>query len=99
MEEIPGDHPYVSIGRAAVKAAWLIEKEKERKATPEEVIERMQEWATTGNLAFGIYEAVEHGVKWKTKRNRINKTYVIGSCVKTLERWHESRHRADSGAQ
>lgn len=99
MQGIPGSIPNVTIGQAAVKAAWLIELANKREATVEEVIVQLQAWANTGNHVFGLEEVIAHGVTWKTKRTRTVKPYVIGSCVKTLELWNKSRRRADSRTQ
>lgn len=87
----PGKLPNVAIGKLAIKAAWEIECETGRHATADEVIKRLQAWATKGEDGY-LHSKIKFGVMWIPKRSNIAKEYKIEACGKTLEKWLESRH-------
>lgn len=90
--EPPGKMPRVTIGRLAVKAAWQIECQLNRKATANEVIYKLQEWCKnkkTADLEF-LIDVIPQGVKWMTTKTH-EKKYHIDACASTLKIWHQSR--------
>jgi hypothetical protein len=61
--DIPGKIPKVTIGKLAVKAAWEIECEVNRKAAASEVISKLQEWVKIKSHE-ALVEVIPHGVSW-----------------------------------
>lgn len=91
--EMPGKLPRVAIGRLAVTAAWQIERECNRAATANKVIERLQAWATDGEYPDILLRAAprKRAVIWMTKKTGQEKEYDVGACGKTLDEWRKSR--------
>ena len=91
----PGTLPNIAIGKLAIKAAWEIECKTGRSATADDVMARLQEWAEKGDCEY-LHSKFKSGVKWIPKRTNNPKVYSLEACGKALERWQDSRHRADS---
>jgi hypothetical protein len=91
-DKIPGKLPRVAAGRLAVKAAWQIECETNRRASAKEVIARLQAWAENGNAPEILIESMpkKRAVKWLTAKGE-ERDYGLEACKKTLEAWHKSR--------
>jgi hypothetical protein len=89
---IPGKLPNTSMGKLAIKAAWLIEGESKRAATSKQVIARLQEWADGGHEPATLLKSDKnnHAVIWITGK-RAEKSYDIEACGKALENWMASR--------
>lgn len=87
-----GKLPNTSMGKLAIKAAWLIEGETNRAATAKQVMTRLQEWADGGHEPATLLKSDKknHAVKWITGK-RVEKSYDIEACGKTLETWTDSR--------
>lgn len=106
---IKGKMPTTSSGKNAVKAAWEIECEEHRQATPLEVMARLRAWGKAGvgdelldsdKLPSGLSPSVTAELKngaipWQTRRGV--RAFSLEACEKTLERWHKSRQQADIG--
>jgi hypothetical protein len=89
-DEPPGKMPRCAIGKLAIKAAWQIECETKRKATPNEVIEKLQAWAIGGEDGY-LRDKIPLGVTWRPKRSDIDKKFEIEACSKALDVWELSR--------
>ncbi|MDP2822730.1 MAG: hypothetical protein Q8O52_08635 [Sulfuritalea sp.] len=89
--DIPGKLPRVAIGRLAVTAAWQIERETNRAATADKVIERLQAWATDGKHPDILLRAEpkKRSVIWMPKKTGLEKDYDVGACGKTLAEWRK----------
>lgn len=89
---IPGKLPNTSMGKLAIKAAWLIEGESKRAATAKQVMARLQDWADGGHEPATLLKSDKknHAVIWITGK-RVEKPYDIEACGKTLETWMASR--------
>lgn len=84
---IPGTMPRTAIGKLAIKAAWKIECETQKRATAKMVIEKLQQLVEeTTDLA----EETEKGVKWTTTKGK-QKEFDMDACGKALETWNKSR--------
>lgn len=86
-DEIPGKMPRTNIGKLAIKAAWQIECDTSKLATPKQVIEKLQAWTETEPE---LAETIPHGVKWTTTKGK-QKPFDIEACAKALETWQASR--------
>jgi hypothetical protein len=93
----PGKKPRVGSGIMTIEAAWQIECATGRKASANDVMNLLQEWADkgedTGILIASAKKA--RGVKWMTKK-RGERVFKIEACEKVLESWHNSRRQAES---
>ncbi len=85
--DIPGKMPNVKIGQLAVKAAWNIERETNKKASASAVIKMLQDWVATEDI---LLSAKPHGVEWTTS-NFTTAIYDVKTCSKTLSVWNKSR--------
>lgn len=86
-DEIPGKMPQTNIGKLAIKAAWQIECDTNKRATAKQVIEKLQAWTETEPE---LAETIPHGVKWTTTKGK-QKPFDIEACAKALETWQASR--------
>ncbi len=88
--EIPGKLPPVACGRLAIKAAWKIECQTERRASAKEVMATLRAWADTGQEPEVLIRSLAgHDVEWLAKG--IPKPYGLEACQKTLTKWYASR--------
>lgn len=85
--DIPGKMPNVKIGQLAVKAAWNIERETNKKASASAVIKMLQDWVATEDILLFVKP---HGVEWTTS-NFTTTIYDVKTCSKTLSVWNKSR--------
>lgn len=85
--EMPGKMPRTAIGKLTIKAAWKIECETGKRATPKLTIEMLQAWVETEPE---LVESIPHGVKWETTKGK-DKPFDIEACSKALEKWNTSR--------
>lgn len=93
-DEIPGKIPKTANCKLAIKAAWEIEKEAGKRATANQVIERLQTWVDHKDNPKAVTELthkIPNGVKWVTCAGKEN-NYDIEACRKTLENWNKSRN-------
>lgn len=90
--DIPGKLPNISVGRLAILAAWQIECEIKRAASRDEVMARLQKWATDGIYPETLIKAAKEkrAVEWNTTDMK-PKIYDIEACGKALKTWIESR--------
>jgi hypothetical protein len=84
---IPGKMPNIAIGQLAIKVAWKIECETGRRATANQVIQRLQKMEPEEPV---IEAVIANGVKWSLKKGG-EKRYDVGACAKTLENWNKTR--------
>ncbi len=86
--------PRVGIGKLVIKAALEIEGETERVATRDQVLERLQMWATNGSFPDVLHKVNPSGraVIWTTKKGA-TKLYDSENCGKALEVWGKTRKR------
>lgn len=92
-DKIPGKIPNTTIGKLAIKAAWLIECETGKRATAKQVIERLQSWVDHKDNPEAVTELtgkIANGVMWVTRAGK-GRPYDIGACQKALETWNKSR--------
>ncbi len=92
---IPGTIPRIAIGQLTVTEAWEIEREKGKRATAKEVLEKLQAWATNGQKYCHVLHPPPDkfrgsGVYWITGKSR-KKLYTLVACEKALEKWNKSR--------
>jgi hypothetical protein len=88
----------VSITKLALKAAWKIESERKRHASPDDVIAVLQSWISADEDDDYILRKPEEaeetdGVFWVTAGGG-RKAYGLEACRKTLEEWHKRRRQA-----
>ena len=90
--EPPGKMPKVGIGKLAVAAAWAIEGAQKRRATANEVMDRLREWTKDGTHSDVLRKPEGSGraVEWTTVKGK-SKKYDTEACGKTLETWMKSR--------
>jgi hypothetical protein len=86
-EDIPGKMPRTAIGKQAIKAAWQIECETSKLATPRQVIDRLQALVETEPELVAV---LPHGITWTTSKGA-EKAYEVEACAKTLGKWNTSR--------
>jgi hypothetical protein len=88
IEKLPSN----AIGKLAVKAAKEIEAKEERKATDNEVMSLLQNWADNGTEPATLKESkkINRAVIWITNKGTA-KEYSMEACQKTLESWNKSR--------
>lgn len=92
-DKIPGKIPNTTIGKLAIKAAWLIECETGKRATAKQVIERLQSWVDHKDNPEAVTELtgkIANGVMWVTRAGK-GRPYDIGACQKALETWNKNR--------
>jgi hypothetical protein len=84
--------PSRAVGKLAVKAAILIERETNRPASARQVMERLQKWADNGDEADILIAAdIENrAVVWLTGKRK-NTDFTIEACAKTLNNWYKGR--------
>ncbi|HDR9076028.1 TPA: hypothetical protein QDA97_004841 [Burkholderia vietnamiensis] len=85
----------ISITKLALKAAWKIESESKRHASPDEVIAVLQSWINTDEDDEYILRSLEDteetdGVFWVTAGGA-RKSYGLEACRKALADWHKRR--------
>lgn len=85
--EIPGKMARTAIGKQAIKAAWQIECATGKRATPNQVIDKLQALVKTEPELIGI---IPHGVEWTTTKGK-DKPFDIEACAKALDKWNTSR--------
>ncbi|MDO9227451.1 MAG: hypothetical protein Q8M09_00340 [Pseudomonadota bacterium] len=90
VERIPGTLPPVASGQLAIKAAWQIECETKRRATDKEVMDRLQQWANSGQEDALLKSLPSHAVEWLTKKQE-KRVFTLEACQKALAKWHKSR--------
>ena len=90
--EPDGKLPRIAIARLAIKAAYELEVSSGKRASANEVITLLQEWAKIGKHSDTLNrsEFPKRGVYWLTS-NAVNKTYSVEACQKALEKWNKSR--------
>lgn len=94
LQEFPGKMPTNSVNALAVKAAWEIECNEQRKVTSKEVMSRLQEWAKAGNESnLKGLTTDKRGVVWITSKSK-EKNYGIEALQRTLATWNNSRPKA-----
>ncbi|MBL8500469.1 MAG: hypothetical protein LZF85_07975 [Nitrosomonas sp.] len=97
-DDIPGKQPRIAIGKLAIKAAWEIEREhkSKRRATANEVMERLQSWADAGTHPDVLYESNKRRkqVTW-LKGKSGDKVFTFEACEKALSKWNESRDNSN----
>jgi len=88
----PGKDPSTSVGKLAVKAAWIIECKQNRRATDKEVMSLLQEWADKGSEPAVLKKSQMNNrcVIWTTDKCK-EKTYTLEACQKALRTWNKSR--------
>lgn len=88
----PGNEPSISVGKLAVRAAWIIECKEKRRATGKEVMRLLQEWAIKGIHPDVLRksDANNRGVVWITSKYQ-EKTYTLEACQRALGTWNKSR--------
>lgn len=93
LPPIPGKIPSVAIGKLAVAAAWEIEFELGRSASPSEVIQRLRKWVESRDGDCLRPSDKKNCVHWETVHGRI-KAYDMDACAATLRTWRASRAKA-----
>lgn len=79
------------IGRIAMKAAWIIGKELERRATSNEVMGKLGEWYKNKSpLAEGIihkFDEEKMTLWWITPKYPSGKIYMLKGCGRHIDIW------------
>lgn len=100
VTDVPMGNQRWRITKLAITAAWELEKLLGRKASPAETIEKLQEWATSGNVDGCLIDVVDDGVRWLPKnkskkkgdgKKDESKIFDVESCAKALDKWHQWR--------
>lgn len=88
----PGKDPSTSVGKLAVKAAWIIECKQNRRATDKEVMSLLQDWADKGSEPAVLKKSQMNNrcVIWTTDKCK-EKTYTLEACQRALRTWNKSR--------
>jgi len=93
FEDIPGKMPNISVAKLAIQAAWQIEKEKNQRATAQDVMALLQEWADKGLEPDCLIRSdkIKRAVVWRKKKDDTEKLYHINACGRALSKWQNSR--------
>lgn len=93
-----GDAPYLWPGirnnsRIAVKAAWHIQNEKKRPATPKETLTLLVEWWRTNSpLGEGIFfdfDEKAQELKWYTQTHPAGTSFTLADCEYAIKKWQK----------
>lgn len=82
--------PHNAVGKLAVKAAIEIERVTGRRAAVEDVMKKLQEWASVGSYPDILIKPGRGNVVWLTGKSE-QRAFSIGACEKILEKWNKSR--------
>lgn len=82
-----------AIGRIALKAAWQIQCEKSRPATPKETFVRLIEWwETQSSFAGGVivgFDQKEQALRWHVEGYTDGKPFKIKDCRYVVKEWQK----------
>ena len=84
--------PFNLAGKLSIKAAIKIEQESKRRATAEQVMELLQNWADNGLEpdTLLVSDKKNRAVVWNTKKCN-PKTHTLEACETTLKKWNSGR--------